>query len=254
MRWFLIEESTGRRGAENMWVDDALLRRAAEEGVGFLRLYRWAPACLSFGRNEPATRRYDRAAIAARGLDTVRRPTGGRAVWHDTEVTYAVAAPVAWFGTLAATYLAIHETIARAVREVGVAAELAAAPARGTSPSPAAGACFASPAGGEVTVGGRKLVGSAQVREGAAFLQHGSILLDDAQDVVAAVTRGPAPPPSAASLTAALGRPVTFAELGAVLGRAAQGDWGGAWSTAEAPVPATDVPNRYADDTWTWRR
>ncbi|HKI95208.1 MAG TPA: hypothetical protein VJ992_07960 [Gemmatimonadales bacterium] len=254
MRWFLIEESTGRRGAENMWVDDALLRRAAEEGVGFLRLYRWTPGCLSFGRNEPATRRYDRAAITARGLDTVRRPTGGRAVWHDTEVTYAVAAPTAWFGTLAATYRAIHETIARAVRALGATAELAAAPARGTSPSPGAGACFASPAGGEVTVDGRKLVGSAQVREGTAFLQHGSILLADAQDVVAAVTRGAAPPPSATSLTAALGRPVTFAELGTVLRRAARSDWGGTWATADAPAPATDAPNRYADDTWTWRR
>jgi lipoate-protein ligase A len=164
-----------------MAVDDALLR-AAREGIAFFRCYRWRPACLSFGRNEPAVARYDADAIAARGLDTVRRPTGGRAVWHDAEVTYAVAGPVRVFGSLAQTYQAVHAVIADGLRALGVPATLAAG---GPTLPPDAGACFASPAGGEVIVHGRKLVGSAQVREGDAFLQHGSILLVDRQDVVA---------------------------------------------------------------------
>ncbi len=77
-----------------MATDAALLDEADRSGRAFLRLYRWSPPCLSFGRHEPAATRYDRVAIARLGIDVVRRPTGGRAVWHEHEVTYAVAAPV----------------------------------------------------------------------------------------------------------------------------------------------------------------
>ena len=88
--WCLIIDRDGRSGAENMAVDLALLR-AAQAGEVFLRFYRWSPPCLSLGRNEPALSRYDRHLIETLGLDVVRRPTGGRAVWHNAEVTYAGA-------------------------------------------------------------------------------------------------------------------------------------------------------------------
>ena len=94
----LAIDPVGRSGAENMALDQWLLEQADQSGAAFLRLYRWDPPCLSLGRNEPAARRYDRAAIERLGLDVVRRPTGGRAVWHEGEVTYAVAAPIAAFG------------------------------------------------------------------------------------------------------------------------------------------------------------
>lgn len=248
MHWTLIVEPAGRPGADHMAVDDALLH-AAREGVAFFRCYRWAPPCLSFGRNEPAGTRYDRARITERGLATVRRPTGGRAVWHDAEVTYAVAGPVSLFGSLPETYRAIHAVIADGLRTLGVPATLAAAtPALG----PAAGACFASPAGGEVIVGGRKLVGSAQMREGVAFLQHGSILLEDGQDVVAQVTRGRAPDIRATSLGEVLGRDVTFPEVTEAILAAARRAWPGTWTAAAPPeVPAR---TRFADPDWTWRR
>ena len=158
-----------------MAIDEALLGSAATVGKAVLRLYRWSPPCISFGRNEPAVRRYDRSEIERRGWDVVRRPTGGRAVWHEDEVTYAVAAPISAFGSLQASYCAIHERLASALRMLGVPAELA--PKNGRPAELGAGACFASPVGGEVTARGRKVVGSAQVRLGSAFLQHGSILL-----------------------------------------------------------------------------
>jgi lipoate-protein ligase A len=248
MHWSLIVEPTGRPGHEQMATDDALLR-AARAGVAFLRLYRWAPPCLSFGRNEPALTRYDRDRIATLGLATVRRPTGGRAVWHDHEVTYAVAGPVGLFGSLPATYRAIHGVLAEALRALGVDAGLAP---KATARLPDAGACFASPAGGEIIVAGRKLVGSAQVREGGAFLQHGSILLTNGQDVVAAVTRGAPPPVQAASLGAVLGRNVTFAEVSDAVTAAARRAWPGTWTAALPPGLATW--GRYADPAWTWRR
>jgi len=256
MRWTLLLDPSGRPGWHNMAVDQALLDLAAGEGRAFLRIYRWAPCCLSFGRNEPALRRYDRAAIARLGLDTVRRPTGGRAVWHADEVTYAVAAPIDTFGTLAETYRRIHETLAQALQSLDFPAALAAQPARGSALD--AGACFASPAGGEVVLGGKKVVGSAQLREGGAFLQHGSLLLDGSQQLVSDVTLGIPPPDGSVALSAIRGGPVRFEDVAAAVAAAARA-WPGDWHT-EAPESAPfggatlRHTERFQDSDWTWRR
>ena len=205
-----------------MAADEQLLADADRTGARFLRLYRWDPPALSFGRNEPTLALYDRDEIERRGIAVVRRPTGGRAVWHEHELTYAVAAPIAVFGSLRAAYLAIHERLAVALRALGAEATLAVRPS--AHPSVGAGACFASPVGGEILVGGRKLVGSAQVRRGRAFLQHGSILLDGSQEVVTAVSRQPSAVTGETTLAAVLGRAVAFDELSAAI-IAAWGDW-----------------------------
>jgi lipoyl(octanoyl) transferase len=236
-----------------MAADEALLEEAAHTGRAFLRLYRFAPPCLSFGRNEPATRRYDRAMIERLGLDVVRRPTGGRAVWHEHEVTYAVAAPAS--GTLHANYRAIHARLAIALRRLGVRATLApAARARGVG----AGACFDASVGGELVVGGRKVVGSAQLSRDGAFLQHGSILLDGSQALVRRVSREPGGEDGESSLSRVLGRSVTFAEVAAVVAMA----FGGALE-AGAGLPSAVAPGSerlaeraalFSDPTWTWRR
>ena len=213
MRWRLIREATGRTGAENMASDAALLAESNVTGQAFLRLYRFDPPCLSLGRNEPADQ-YDQDAIARLGLDVVRRPTGGRAVWHQDEVTYAVVAPIAVFGGVRTAYHAIHERLALALRSLGVDATLAldhpATPSRLLQhPAP----CFAAPSGGEVLVAGRKLIGSAQVRMRSAFLQHGSILLDGSQDVVSIVSRQQSAVGGETTLSAVLGRRVSFDEV-----------------------------------------
>src|ERR671914_1485004 len=112
--WSLCFDLAGRAGWQNMAIDQAMLERAAA-GEHWLRLYRWAPHCLSFGRHEPAKRRYDRPKIGELGLDVVRRPTGGRAVWHAEELTYALAAPTAWFASLRSAYHTIHDVLRRAL-------------------------------------------------------------------------------------------------------------------------------------------
>jgi lipoate-protein ligase A len=234
-----------------MAADYALLL-AAQQGEAWFRLYCWNPACLSFGRNEPATIRYDRDRIAELGLDAVRRPTGGRAVWHDAEVTYAVAAPVDAFGSLDETYHVIHQMLSRALQRLGMSTTLATRPAGGHQ-GLAAGACFASPAGGEIVVSGRKLVGSAQVREGSAFLQHGSILLDDGQDLVSHVTRGTGLPSRATSLSASLRRSVSFQEVTDGLAAEVKAGWDGDW-TSSSREPDRALVDRFADPGWTWRR
>ncbi len=205
----LWRDDTPRPGWANMAIDRALLDLAAGEGAVVMRLYRWHPHCLSFGRHEPALRRYDRDTIAALGLDTVRRPSGGRAVWHARELTYAVAAPEATLGGLREAYQQIHQWLAAAIRRLGAPATLAAPPQR--TPGPADGACFAAPVGGEVLVNGWKVVGSAQLRDGGALLQHGSMLLEDDQALVREVSRqAETRPPAERSLSTLLGRPVTW--------------------------------------------
>ena len=241
----MLIEPEGRSGPDNMALDQALFEEADASGAVFLRLYRWNPPCLSFGRNEPALARYDREAIAARGIAVVRRPTGGRAVWHEHEVTYAVAAPVGPFGSLTESYCDIHARLARALSALGVDARLAPA---GPSAPLGAGACFAASAGGEVLVGDRKVVGSAQVRHGTAFLQHGSILLDGSQDVVRAVSHQPSAV-TETTLAKELGRPVTFDEVADAI----VASWDEPMSTAPyRPLPSPTA--RFSDPSWIWRR
>jgi lipoate-protein ligase A len=254
MSWHLWLDEIPRPGWSNMALDQALLERSERTGERWLRLYQWSPHCLSFGRHEPAARRYDRTRISSLGLDVVRRPTGGRAVWHGRELTYALAAPSRGLGDLRETYLAIHCMLAGALRRLGVEAELAV---RGEPAGVDAGACFARPAGGEVLVGGRKVIGSAQVREGDALLQHGSVLLGDDQSMVADVTLGAAPRDLAAPLAELLGRPVPAAEMAEAVAGAAEEFWGGRWERREADeelhARAGAHALRFRSEEWTWR-
>jgi lipoate-protein ligase A len=239
-----------------MALDEALLEAAGAAGLRALRLYAWDPATLSFGRNEPALTRYDRAHIAGRGLAAVRRPTGGRAVWHHREVTYSVVAPADTFGSLRETYHAIHALLAEALFGLGAAVRLAADRA---ATGVGAGACFASAAGGEVvTPDGAKVVGSAQVRLGGAFLQHGSILLVADQDVVSRVTRGTADAPVAAGLDTLVGPEcATWDAVADAVAGTARRRWGLPETCAELPAAvrgrAEALRSRYADESWTWR-
>jgi lipoate-protein ligase A len=255
VEWRWWPDDQARSGPANMAIDQALLELAGEEGLAVLRTYRWEPHTLSFGRNEPAGRRYDRAVISRERIPVVRRPTGGRAVWHARELTYAVAAPADRFGSLPAAYRTIHETIARALRALGADATLA--DTRG-GVALDAGACFAIPAGGEVMVAGRKVVGSAQVRDAGAMLQHGSVLLDDDQTCVAALTLGAAPAGGEVPLNRVLGRPATFADVAAAVADAASRDWPGRWAPLGDPsavlARADRHLERFASDDWTWRR
>lgn len=130
-------------------------------------------------------------------------------MWHDEEVTYAVVAPIALFGSLRQAYCEIHTRLARALRSLGVDTTLAPAHPP-TRPTAHPASCFAFPIGGEILAHGRKLVGSAQLRKRNAFLQHGSILLDGSQAIVASA-RGET------TLTAELGRLVTFGETASAI-------------------------------------
>lgn len=255
LSWRLLRDGP-LAGARNMALDHAL-SRCLREGEGVLRLYGWRRPTVSFGRNEPARGLYSGAA----DVDFVRRPTGGRAVVHWRELTYAVVAPVdAWRGPRAA-YGAINAALAGALCALGapVAVE-ASSGARALGPD--AGPCFQSPAPGEVAVGGRKLVGSAQARLEGAMLQHGSILLDDDQGrlpelLTAAGTRpaGLQPPATLRELAGDVGIDALTGQVAKSLRETFGGTWAaGGYRPEELAQAEVLERERYACGSWTWRR
>jgi lipoate-protein ligase A len=169
-------------GAVNMARDVAILDHVcARHSAPTLRLYGWRPPCLSLGRHQ-GTDAADLAFCRHESIDVVRRPTGGRAVLHHLELTYAATARLGIDSlprALQAAYRLMCSALVRACRSLGVAADLTAGEVNLHLPSPATTIpCFEAPAGGEVVVAGRKLVGSAMRAHGGAVLQHGAILLD----------------------------------------------------------------------------
>jgi lipoyl(octanoyl) transferase len=244
-------------GAANMAWDQALMSRARRTGQAVLRVYAWRAPTLSLGRNQTARGAYDLDRAAARGVEFIRRPTGGRALLHHHEVTYSVTAPEAFDSTLRGAYSRINDILLRALQSLGVPAELATRVAR--MPTPGLAPCFDQPAAGEIVVDGRKLVGSAQWRHDGALLQHGSILLADDQRLIGELLRAPrsAATPPAATLRDILGRAPSFDQLAGALVDALR-------SVAPDATPLTvdaalarevdGATREFEMREWTWRR
>jgi lipoyl(octanoyl) transferase len=241
-----------------MAVDEALMQSVRDGGPAVLRLYRWSPACLSLGRNQPARGAYASDRIADSGLQVVRRLTGGRAVLHDRELTYSVVIRDRALGSPRAAYAAINRALVRALSVLGVPAHLQP---RGAAHSavPSLAPCFRDPAEGEVVVAGRKLIGSAQFRERGVILQHGSLLLHDDQyrirDLLVHQSGADEDPP--AVLSTLLPRLPPWSALADALEigfreTAAPGLTADALSDAEHERAAA-LAGRFADPAWTWR-
>ena len=167
----------------NMAIDEAIMHAVARgESPPTLRFYRWNPATVSIGYFQRADAELDLRAIADQGLGFVRRPTGGRAVLHDQEVTYSVIVPDTYPNlpqSVTASYRVLSEGLLRGFRQLGFQAEMADLSAS-DAPTATGGtaACFDSPSWYEIVVDGQKCAGSAQLRQPGVVLQHGSILLD----------------------------------------------------------------------------
>jgi lipoate-protein ligase A len=239
--------------------DAALLDRAAATGETVYSIYSWSAPTLSFGRNQRARGSYDRGKLGARGVGVVRRPTGGRAILHHREVTYSVSAAVRADESLRASYRRINEILLETLRRLGVNATLAGA---GASLKPSAIPCFEAPSEGEIVAGGKKLVGSAQWRTPSAFLQHGSILIDDDQTSLASFAAVGADdaahePPAPATLRELLGRAPASAEIAATMFdsvRDSESADGSELREEDIRAAALSRVPEFLDDAWTWRR
>jgi lipoyl(octanoyl) transferase len=166
-------------GSWNMAVDEAILEQIDQaDSLPTLRLYSWEPPCLSLGYAQPLTD-VDLDRLNACAWEVVRRPTGGRAVLHTDELTYSVIAPLAephLAGTLLESYQRLSAALVKAldflVLPVEVQEKAPSPSSKNTNP-----VCFEVPSAYEITVGGKKLVGSAQARRREGLLQHGSLPL-----------------------------------------------------------------------------
>ncbi|HJR79192.1 MAG TPA: lipoate--protein ligase family protein [Anaerolineales bacterium] len=165
-------------GAWNMALDEAILERIGRgESLPTLRLYAWDPACLSLGHAQPFAD-VDLRRLKERGWEVVRRATGGRAILHTDELTYSVIAPndeprVA--GSVLESYNRLAQALLLGVQNLDVPVEMEEGKANGNGmPNPV---CFEVPSTYEITVDGKKLIGSAQARKREGVLQHGSLPL-----------------------------------------------------------------------------
>jgi lipoate-protein ligase A len=145
-----------------MGLDEALLQKSAEGGVlPALRLYGWEPAAVSVGYFQGLEEEVDLEACARRGIDVVRRISGGGAVFHKAELTYSLIMPVSHplaGAAVQGSYERFCAGIVRALDLLGVEARFAPV--------------------NDILAGGRKISGNAQTRRMGCVLQHGTILLD----------------------------------------------------------------------------
>jgi lipoate-protein ligase A len=212
-------------GTINMDRDRALFASQRPDDPPVLRVYRWSPPAISIGYNQRAED-FGLLGSCGRTVALVRRPTGGRAILHADELTYAVvgASPSPLFGpSLHTTYSRINRALLAFLSGLEIAAEISS----GESRAEARGAiCFQSAGQHEIRVAGRKLIGSAQRRSEGLFLQHGSILTGPGHADLSDYLAGPRKAGSRRALLAAttdlgrlLGRPLAAADLDALAER-----------------------------------
>jgi lipoate-protein ligase A len=226
-KWRLIRSSP-QSGVRNMALDEALLESvAAGRSLPVLRLYGWSPPTVTLGYFQRVESAVNLEACRSLGFDVVRRITGGRAVLHDREVTYAVISPEyspLFPGGILENYRVIARVLQQTFESFGLAAFLAPGRSRGNNSSGAQqSACFTAPATYELLHAGCKVTGSAQKRHGTTFLQHGSIPVElDPQCLFQALDTERQIAPQAGGLLLAqsvgwlnrwLPRPVTIAEV-----------------------------------------
>lgn len=277
--WRLIR-SGHVSAAKNMAMDEAMMHYVAAGGRPTLRLYGWEPAAVSVGYFQDVAREVDELACQSLGIDIVRRLTGGRAILHDVEVTYSLVIqedhPLIPPG-VTESYRVISEGLVRGLESLGLGARMTV-PSRRVPPQPgnsaaqeraaASPACFDAPSWYEVTVDGKKIVGSAQVRKYGALLQHGSIPIElDAEKLFTVLrfrdheTRERAKAlfmAKATSIRSALQQPISFMELSDALLRGIQAalpiTFDEAELTAEESRNADQLmQTRYATPEWNQR-
>lgn len=176
--WRLLIDETPRAGAWNMAVDEALMESVASgSSPATLRMYMWDPPCLSLGKRQPLSG-VDLGRCQRDGVDVVRRATGGWAILHTDELTYSITVrpddPRA-DGAILDAYRKLSQGLVLGLSLLGAPAVMNPVAMGGTQNLSAA--CFEVASAYEITVGQRKLIGSAQTRPSCQVLQHGSLPL-----------------------------------------------------------------------------
>lgn len=268
-QWRLLRHAPAS-GTRNMAVDDAILELARKgEAPPTLRLYDWAPGTLTLGLGQPLAD-VDTGRLAANGWGMVRRPTGGRAILHIDELTYSVIGandePRLTGGVLE-SYRRISGALMQSLKVLGLRVEQQTGHQLPGN-AELGPVCFEVPSDYEITLGGKKLIGSAQARRKGGMLQHGSLPLygDIARITEALVYPGQVEREEsaervrqrAATAEEGLGRTPTYAEAAAAFiagfSEMLNIDLVESQLTPEEETAAADwEAQRYASDAWMGR-
>lgn len=210
--WKLIIEPKPLEGSLNMAVDEFLFQSLTEEPRTVVRFYQWERPTASLGYRQKIEKVIDLDFCRRNRIDVVRRATGGKLVLHHREITYSVCSSddKTFSGTLRGSYKLISRALMAGLKKMGVEPSPAAqvTPFYAKSGLP----CFSHPAEDEIEVNGKKIIGSAQKRTGARFLQHGSIPLAHDEGLLRAVSllKEDAAEIRMTSLSEVLGRTIDF--------------------------------------------
>lgn len=195
-RWFLLDDGAAP-AAWNMAVDELLLGMVdGERTAPILRLYSFDPPAITVGYHQDPFSVLDMRAAGRDKIDVARRFTGGRALLHADELTYSLMARTdrkPFDSPLHDAHRGISRALVRALRSLGVDATISGG-RHGSSGPGSSRPCIDSVSRHEVTVGGRKVIASAQRRTRSALLQHGSIFLSSASARIAGYILGGSPP------------------------------------------------------------
>ena len=282
VEWRLIKDSY-HNGFINMAVDEAIMI-AHKNGLvpPTIRFYQWSPPAVSLGYFQDLKKEINVKVCQDIGIDIVRRPTGGKAVLHDQELTYSFIIkendPLV-NNSILETYKKISGGIIRGLSYLGIKAELV--PLRGKLENHLLGKsdkarihhldfksiCFSVPSQYEVQVEGKKIVGSAQVRKGGVVLQHGSLLIKLEKDKLFSVFNFPSVQIreklkskfKATSLEEILKRKIDFSELSNILPRGFEEEFGVRLVESKLTEPEEKIfkdllENKYLTYEWNYKR
>lgn len=282
VEWRLIKDSY-HNGFINMAVDEAIMI-AHKNGLisPTIRFYQWSPPAVSLGYFQDLKKEINVKVCQDIGIDIVRRPTGGKAVLHDQELTYSFIIkendPLV-NDSILETYKKISGGIIRGLSYLGIKAELV--PLRGKLENHLLdrsdkarihhldfkSICFSVPSQYEVQVEGKKIVGSAQVRKGGVVLQHGSLLIKLEKDKLFSVFNFPSVQIreklkskfKATSLEEILKRKIDFSELSNILPRGFEEEFGVRLVESKLTEPEENIfkdllENKYLTYEWNYKR
>lgn len=282
MEWRLIKDSY-HTGFMNMAIDEAIMIAHREGFVPpTIRFYQWSPPAVSLGYFQDLQKEIDVDTCKNMGIDIVRRPTGGKAVLHDKELTYSFiikeSHPLV-NDSILETYKKISGGIIRGLSYLGIKADLV--PLREKLKSTPSGneakskiphsdiksICFSVPSQYEVQVKGKKIVGSAQVRKREIVLQHGSLLIELEKDKLFSVFNFPSAKIreklktgfKATSLEEILKKKINFTELSEILPRGFEEEFGarlveGKLTKQEEKISKDLLENKYSTCEWNYQR
>jgi len=259
--WRLIEDGPGG-GAMNMATDRAILTACGEgKAPPTLRIYGWQQPTVTTGYSQNSVRDLDMSRCRSMRIPVVSRPTGGRALLHDNELTYSLVAPIPhprFPSNLRAAFQVVSEALLISLGKMGIQ-DAAMANTRGASGNERSPSCFSLLNHCEITVNNKKLIGSAQRRKSGSFLQHGSLWMECDRELMNSLFRFDLPQTREANLkilernTITLnqlcGREVRFEEVAQAFQKGFQSAFPVKWQRGKLSVYEMDLRDRFLKGT-----